>query len=104
MVSSKNLTAGYAVIYGASFRFNGRSLKHVPGRGIDENRACMSAVNQRGAWWNSGAPHMNEAFPKRFFDNLGLVSLLDQLHQLQCVSRTAVVRNRIAGGVGGRRE
>ncbi|MCW3989210.1 MAG: group II intron reverse transcriptase/maturase [Candidatus Bathyarchaeota archaeon] len=52
-------------------------------RGIDENRAWMSAANQRGAWWNSGASHMNEAFPKRFFDNLGLVSLIAQLQRFQ---------------------
>jgi RNA-directed DNA polymerase len=55
-------------------------------RGIDENRAWMSAANQRGAWWNSGASHMNEAFPKRFFDSIGLVSLLGQLHRIQCGS------------------
>ena len=52
-------------------------------RGIDENRAWRSAANQRGAWWNSGASHMNEAFPKRFFDNLGLMSLSAQLHRIQ---------------------
>jgi RNA-directed DNA polymerase len=52
-------------------------------RGIVEERAWMSAANQRGAWWNSGASHMNEAFPKRFFDNIGLVSLLNQLHRIQ---------------------
>ena len=55
-------------------------------RGIDENRAWMSATNQRGAWWNSGASHMNEAFPKHFFDSIGLVSLLGQLHRIQCGS------------------
>ncbi len=55
-------------------------------RGIDENRAWMSAANQRGAWWNSGASHMNEAFPKRFFNNLGLMSLIAQLHRIQCGS------------------
>ena len=38
---------------------------------------------QRGAWWNSGASHMNEAFPKRFFDSIGLVSL--QNHRLQFI-------------------
>jgi hypothetical protein len=33
---------------------------------------------------------MNEAFPKRFFDNMGLVSLLDYLHLIQGASGTAV--------------
>jgi len=46
-------------------------------RGIADERARKSAGNGRGAWWNSGASHMNEAFPKRFFDSIGLVSLMD---------------------------
>lgn len=46
--------------------------------GLSEARACRSATNGRGPWWNSGASHMNEAFPKTYFDRLGLVSLLDQ--------------------------
>jgi len=46
-------------------------------RGLDEQRAWRSATNGRGPWWNAGAPHMNAAFPKRYFDALGLVSLLD---------------------------
>ena len=58
-------------------------LKELIKRGLDELRARKSASNGRGAWWNAGASHMNEAFPKSFFDRLGLVSLLDQLRQLQ---------------------
>ena len=46
-------------------------------RGIAHERAQKSAGNGRGVWWNSGASHMNEAFPKRFFDAIGLVSLMD---------------------------
>jgi RNA-directed DNA polymerase len=46
-------------------------------RGLDEVRAWRSATNGRGPWWNAGASHMNEAFPKRYFDSLGLTSLLD---------------------------
>lgn len=52
-------------------------------RGLREERAWKSATNGRGPWWNSGARHMNEAFPKRFFDALGLVSLLGQVQRLQ---------------------
>ncbi len=52
-------------------------------RGLSEKRAWQSATNGRGPWWNSGASHMNRAFPKSYFDKLGLVSLLDQLHRLQ---------------------
>jgi len=53
--------------------------------GLTEERAWRSACNQRGAWWNSGASHMNQAFPKSYFDRLGLVSLLDTTRRLQCV-------------------
>lgn len=53
--------------------------------GLVEERAFRSAFNQRGPWWNSGASHMNQAYPKSFFDRLGLVSLLDTMRRLQCV-------------------
>ena len=46
-------------------------------RGLDGDRAWKSASNGRGAWWNAGAPHMNDAFRKAEFTRLGLVSLLD---------------------------
>ena len=46
-------------------------------RGLDRNRALKSALNGRGPWWNCGASHMNAAYPKRYFDKLGLVSLSD---------------------------
>lgn len=52
-------------------------------RGLPEERAWKSATNGRGPWWNAGASHMNQAFPKKCFDNSGLVSLLQQLQQLQ---------------------
>ncbi len=55
-------------------------------RGLDEIRAWKSATNGRGPWWNSGASHMNRAFPRRYFDRCGLVNLLDELRRLQCVS------------------
>ena len=47
-------------------------------RGLNQGRAWKSAANGRGSWWNSGASHMNEAFPKRYFDQVGLLSLLNQ--------------------------
>jgi len=52
-------------------------------RGLSEKRAWRSATNGRGPWWNAGASHMNAAFPKKYFDACGLVSLLDQLRRLQ---------------------
>lgn len=47
--------------------------------GLTEQRAVESAFNSRGPWWNSGASHMNQAFPKRHFQKLELISLLDKL-------------------------
>jgi group II intron reverse transcriptase/maturase len=72
-------------------------------RGLSEARAWTSATNGRGPWWNAGASHLHRALPTSFFDQLGLVSLLDQYHHLNLATRTAVVRNRMPGGVGGRR-
>jgi RNA-directed DNA polymerase len=64
--------------------------RHLMRLGLKEQQAWRSATNGRGPWWNAGAAHMNLALPKKHFDALGLVSLLDQLHQLQRTSRTAV--------------
>jgi RNA-directed DNA polymerase len=55
-------------------------------RGLTEQRAWRSACNQRGPWWNAGASHMHAAFPKSWFDHLGLVSLLDTVQRLQRTS------------------
>jgi RNA-directed DNA polymerase len=64
--------------------------KNLLKRGLGEERAWKSATNGRGPWWNAGASHMNEAFPKRFFEEMGLVSLLDYLRLSQGASGTAV--------------
>ena len=75
-------------------------------RGLNEERASTSAFNGRGAWWNSGASHMNDAFRRSFFDTLGLFNLFEHLSPRRLISThgTAVVRNRMPGGVraGGR--
>jgi len=67
-----------------------RQAKHRQGRtvmlrrrGLPEERAWRSAHNGQGPWWNAGASHMNAAFPKRYFDAVGLVSLLDTQQRLQ---------------------
>ncbi len=59
--------------------------KRLQERGLGETRAWKSASNGHGPWWNAGASHMNAAYPKRFFDELGLVSLLDTQRRFQCV-------------------
>jgi RNA-directed DNA polymerase len=51
-------------------------------RGLDEDRAWVSAMNGHGPWWNAGASHMHDAFRAGFFRNLGLVSLLDRHRRL----------------------
>jgi len=55
-------------------------------RGLLRARAWRSATNGRGAWWNAGASHMNHAYPKSYFDRMGLVSLVDTCRRFQCVS------------------
>ena len=52
-------------------------------RGLPEARAWHSGHNGQGPWWNSGASHMNHAFPKAFFDRLRLVSMSDTSRYLQ---------------------
>jgi len=51
--------------------------KRLLARGLSELRSWQSVSNGRGAWWNSGASHMNQAYPKNYFYSLGLVSLSD---------------------------
>lgn len=50
--------------------------------GLSEVTAWKSAVNGRGPWWNAGAPHMNLALPKKQWDALGLVSILETINRL----------------------
>jgi RNA-directed DNA polymerase len=52
-------------------------------RGLPAERAWRSATNGRGAWWNARAPHMTYAFPKAYFDHMGLVSLVDTHRRFQ---------------------
>ena len=47
--------------------------------GLAEVRARESAWNGRGPWWNSGASHLNAAFPAGYYQRLGLVSLLAEV-------------------------
>ncbi len=53
--------------------------KRLMERGLPEETAVRSAFNQRGPWWNSGAQHIRFAFPKKYFDSVGLVSMIDRL-------------------------
>lgn len=64
--------------------------KKLVQRGIERERAYISAYNGRGAWWNSGASHMHSAFPAKWFTQHGLISLLSEHRRFQNLSRTAV--------------
>jgi RNA-directed DNA polymerase len=54
--------------------------------GLRHERAWQSATNGRGPWWNGGSSHMNEAFPKSWFDRMGLLSLLDTQRRFSLAS------------------
>ena len=60
-----------------------RRFKGLMKAGLGEENAVQSAFNGRGSWWNSGARHMNFAFRKKYFEKLGLISLLDRLKKLR---------------------
>jgi RNA-directed DNA polymerase len=60
--------------------------KKLMQRGLTEARAYKSAYNGRGPWWNAGAAHMNQAFKKSYFTELGLLSLMDRLRRFQCAT------------------
>jgi len=53
---------------------------------LNRQRAAQSATNGYGPWWNGGASHMNEAYPKSWFDRRGLLSLLDTQRRFSPVS------------------
>jgi RNA-directed DNA polymerase len=61
-------------------------VRNLMQRDLTKERALLAAGNGRGPWWNAGAQHMHLAFPKSWFDHLGLVSLLDTVQRLQRIS------------------
>jgi len=60
--------------------------KNLMRAGLRHAQAWQSATNGHGPWWNGGASHMNDAFPKSWFDRMGLVSLLDSQRRFSLVS------------------
>ena len=55
-----------------------------------------------GSWPSSGTQLMNIAFDNRFFAKRGFVSMFDIWNDRAEYRRTALVRNRMPGGVEGR--
>jgi hypothetical protein len=51
--------------------------RELKSRGIPDDLARQTARSGRGPWFASGTKGMNFAFPKKFFDDHGLVSLFD---------------------------
>lgn len=64
----------------------GTRFKRLATAGISRERAKSSVSNGRGPWWNSGASHMNDAFRRKYFDKLGLISLLDQVRRVKALA------------------
>jgi len=52
-------------------------LRNLRARGVSENMAKQAALGGYGPWVASGMRTMSFALPKKYFDELGLVSLLD---------------------------
>jgi RNA-directed DNA polymerase len=55
-------------------------FKRLRALGLEKDRAHKSAGNGRGAWFNSGASHMNAALPVKSFADMGLITLLGTLN------------------------
>jgi len=68
------------------WKHNYTRAKHLMRAGLHERRAWLSATNGHGPWWNGGASHMNETYPKSWFDRMGLVSLLETQRRFSSVS------------------
>lgn len=66
-----------------------RQWKHWRGRyralvklGVGRFFARQLACNRRGPWRNARSPHMQEACPNRYFDHMGLLSLVETHRRL----------------------
>lgn len=57
--------------------------KRLMEAGLSEERAVRSAFNRRGPWWNSGRSRMNQACPKKYFEKMNLVSVLEEIGRLR---------------------
>ncbi len=55
-------------------------FKRLRALGLEKDHAHKGASNGRGAWFNSGASHMNAALPAKSFAAMGLINLLDSLN------------------------
>lgn len=70
VVSKENISRAYYQVLG------NKGSAGVDGLGVHEMKSYL-AVHWEKMKWNSGASHMNKAYPKYVFDQMGLVSLFD---------------------------
>ena len=69
---------------------------------LPKDEARLAALSGKGPWFNSGTKLVNAAFNLDFFRKYGLVCLTEIWKGNEAYRRTALVRNRMPGGVGGR--
>lgn len=65
--------------------------KKLVALGLNPERARKSSFNGRGAWFNSGASHMNAAIPRKAFAQMNLLSVYDLLELMRA---EILLRNR----------
>jgi len=75
-----------------------KRFKELRKRGVEEGVAMRTACSGLGPWRLSNSLALNTALPVSFFDSWNLTSLA---RSKRPTSRTAVVRTRTPGGVGG---
>jgi RNA-directed DNA polymerase len=63
--------------------------KKLVALGFTQAKAKVCAWNGKGPWWNGGASHMSAAFPKKYFDRKGLLSLVDEVAWLNAVKQAS---------------
>lgn len=64
----------------------GKRERELMKRGVNAEKAKNTANSRKGAWRNSRSPAMSIAFPNKFFESMGLVSLHQEWSRLHKVS------------------
>ena len=70
-------------ILGEQWRKPRTRYRKLVSMGLEVERARKATAPGRGAWWNAGASHMHAAVNNRVLAEWGLLSLLDQLRDLE---------------------
>ena len=90
-----NWTNGYGTACGVSSGDSGNvptlATRSWCAFGLTPERARKSSFNGRGAWFNSGASHMNQAITRKAFAQMNLLSVYDLLELMRA---EILLRNR----------